>query len=100
MSTSEVLTDEVGTPFSFTFALDLKTGEFFTEDGRFVLTFTDISADILSGEGAMMDGSQKFKLNRISGLFERRGYRKEDSGCALVVQTGTFTVRKKEDKVF
>ena len=89
--------------FTEAYALDLDTGELFNEGGSYVLTFKDISRDILYGKEFDYyheTEPAEYKFNRLAGTFIITKSEKGTGFELMTTKTGTFTVKKQKRRVF
>lgn len=99
-TSSSEIADVTTTPVNSGYAIDLDSGELFSEGGRLITKFKNIKDDILYTEHISQEGIKYiYQFNRISGTAYIKVY-SEGQNRAIVIQSGTFTKKERKEKIF
>ncbi len=99
-TSSSEIAEVTPTPVNSGYAIDLDSGELFSEGGHLITKFKNIDADILYGERIDQKGTKFiYQFNRISGTAYIKAYGKGQNR-AIVNQSGTFTKKERKEKIF
>lgn len=99
-TSSSEIADVTPTPVNSGYAIDLDSGELFSEGGRLITKFKNTKDDILYAEHISEEGTKYIhQFNRISGTAYIKAY-SEGQSRAIFVQSGTFTKKTRKERIF